>query len=296
MNVTLGKYQAFDTVFHKIDSRVKLVAFILFMVAIFLNYGQTSAYGAYTNLVIYGLIFILLFIIMLVSKTSFLQLFRSLKALWVMLLFLLVLNLFLPGNVSGDIAFTLWGKDVYYATIVNVSYIIFRLVLIMMMTSVFTSTTKPMEMTGALEWLFYPFKFIGVPIHKIAMAISLALRFVPTLIEETNRIMKAQASRGVDYNHGKFKEKVQAIISLIIPLFMTAFLTSGELADAMEARGYDPDSPRTRYKTYHWSLRDTMSVLILVLFFSGMVSLAVLRFDLTDLFPNLQLPILKENA
>jgi len=286
MNLTLGKYSPFNTVIHRLDSRIKLVSLIVFMVSVFLNYGS-----AYMNLVVYAGIFLILFIISLIGHVSFLQLFRSLKGLWVMVLFILILNLLLPGKTSGDIAFTIGSLNVYYLTIINVSYILVRLILVMMMTNVFTSTTKPMEMTGALEWLFYPLKFIGFPIHKIAMAISLALRFIPTLAEETDKIMKAQASRGVDFKQGKFKDKIKAIVSLIIPLFMSAFMTSGELADAMEARGYDPNAKRTRYHAYRWSLKDTCGVILSALFLAGMIVLAVKQYDLFALL-NVSLPIL----
>jgi energy-coupling factor transport system permease protein len=123
------------------------------------------------------------------------------------------------------------------------------------------------------------------------MAISLALRFIPTLAEETDKIMKAQASRGVDFKQGKFKDKIKAIVSLIIPLFMSAFMTSGELADAMEARGYDPNAKRTRYRAYRWSLKDTCGVILSALFLAGMIVLAVKQYDLFALL-NVSLPIL----
>ena len=295
MNITLGKYQAYNTIFHKMDCRIKLIGLIIFMVASFLNYGLTKVNGAYSNLIVYIVLFVILFIFTLISKTSFLQLFKSLKALWVMLLFLLIIQIFLPSaNVSGDIAFNIFNRDIYYSTIINLAYIFLRLILIMMLTNIFTSTTKPMEITSAMEWLLYPLKLIKVPVHKLAMAISLALRFIPTLIEETNRIMKAQASRGVDYKQGKFKEKLRAIVALIIPLFMQAFITSGELADAMEARGYDPNAKRTRYRSNKWALKDTISVILLACFLSGMITLAIIKFDYTSIFPSLSLPKLSE--
>lgn len=297
MNVALGKYQAYNTFFHRMDSRIKLVGLIIFMVASFLNYGSSPAYGSYSNLIVYLGIFLILLVFTILSKTSFFQLFRSLKALWLMIVFLLVLQIFIPSaNVSGDIAFQVFGKNVYYATIINLSYIMIRLILVMMMTNIFTSTTKPMEMTSAMEWLFYPLKWIKVPIHKLAMALSLALRFIPTLMDQTNRIMRAQASRGVDYKQGKFKDKVRAIIALIIPLFMQAFITSGELADAMEARGYDPNARRTRYRVVKWQRKDTLCVLLLAGFLSGMIALSVIRFDYTALFPSLSLPKLSSKA
>ncbi len=295
MNITLGKYQAYNTIFHRMDCRIKLIGLIIFMVASFLNYGLTKVNGAYSNLIVYIFLFVILFIFTLISKTSFLQLFKSLKALWVMLLFLLIIQIFLPSaNVSGDVAFNIFNRDIYYSTIINLAYIFLRLILIMMLTNIFTSTTKPMEITSAMEWLLYPLKLVKVPVHKLAMAISLALRFIPTLIEETNRIMKAQASRGVDYKQGKFKEKLKAIIALIIPLFMQAFITSGELADAMEARGYDPNAKRTRYRSNKWTLKDTVSVILLACFLSGMITLAIIKFDYTSIFPSLSLPKLSE--
>ena len=116
------------------------------------------------------------------------------------------------------------------------------------LTLVLTATTKPLELTNALEWFMKPLKVIKFPVHEIAMTISLALRFIPTLLEETDRIMKAQASRGVDFQNGKFSEKFRAIISLIVPLFISALQRSEELANAMEARGYDPSAERTKFR------------------------------------------------
>lgn len=281
MNPTIGKYVSENTLIHRLDSRIKLVGLIIGLVSVFLNYGAKTPGNTqvYMNLCCDGVIFILVLTIAFIGKVSILQLFKQLSMLWSMVLFLLILNFFFPGNVGGDIAFHIGDRPVYYATIFNLVYILFRLVIVMLMTDIFTTTTKPMEMTGALEWLFYPLKLIHIPVHKFAMAISLALRFIPTLIEDANRIMKAQASRGVDYRQGSFKDRVKALVSLIIPLFMSSFMTSGELADAMEARGYDPDSKRTRYRAYTWSLRDTLSSLALALFLALVITEAVLRID-----------------
>ncbi|MDY5970399.1 MAG: energy-coupling factor transporter transmembrane component T [Candidatus Enterosoma sp.] len=279
---SFGRYSSYHTVIHRIDCRVKLMAMILFLVSVFLNYGTP-----WMNLVIYGGIFIVLLSISLVAKASFLSLFRSLKALWFMIFLLLLINVLFNGNDNSMILFTIpfnaeegTGVAIRLGAIINVVYIFVRLVLVLMVTNILTQTTKPMELTASLEWLFYPLKLIHIPVHKFAMALSLALRFVPTLQEQTSRIMKAQASRGVDYKQGKFKEKIKALVSLIIPLFMSAFLTSGELADAMEARGYDPDGKRTKFKTDTWGMRDAISVIFLCLFTAGFITLAVLKPDL----------------
>ena len=203
---TLGKYSGYDTVFHRLDSRIKLIGLILFMVSVFLSYGTP-----YMDLVIYGGLFVILFVISVIAKASFLSLFRSLKALWVMIIFLLLINIFLSNDTESMILFTIpigKGIDIRLQAIVNVSYIFLRLVLVLMMTNILTATTKPMDLTNALEWLFFPLSLIKVPVHKFAMAISLALRFVPTLQEETSRIMNAQASRGVDFKQGKIESKI----------------------------------------------------------------------------------------
>jgi energy-coupling factor transport system permease protein len=290
MNTSLGKYQAYDTPIHKLDAKVKLISMIVFMVGVFLTYSDNP----FMNLTIYAVLFVILFALGVVARVSFLSIFKSLAGLWMMILFVLILNVFFtkPTNPDVGIAFSIGSVHIYWLAIVNMLYVFSRLLIVIMITNVFTSTTKPMEMTGALEWLFYPLSLIHIPVHKFAMAISLALRFIPTLQEETNRIMKAQASRGVDYQHGKFKEKMQALIALIIPLFISSFTTSGQLADAMEARGYDPNAKRTRYRTNHWSIRDTLAVLFLLCMVAGIVLLCIYRPDLYQIW-NIGVPQVK---
>lgn len=129
-----------------------------------------------------------------------------------------------------------------------------------MVTTILTASTKPLDLTLAIEDLLSPLKRFGFPAHEIAMMISIALRFIPTLIDETNRIMKAQASRGVDLKEGSFKEKIVAILSLIVPLFVSSFQRAEELADAMEARGYVPSATRTRYKQLKHGLKDYVTL------------------------------------
>ncbi len=290
MNTSLGKYLPYDTFIHKIDARIKLIGMILFMISVFLTYQDNP----FMNLTIYLGIFLILLLLGILSKVSFLSIFKSLLGLWMMIIFVLILNVFFtkPSNPDIGIAFTIGSVKVYWMAIVNMLYVFSRLLIVIMITNIFTSTTKPMEMTNALEWLFFPLSLIKVPIHKFAMAISLALRFIPTLQEETARIMKAQASRGVDYQQGKFKDKMKALIALIIPLFMSAFTTSGQLADALEARGYDPDGKRTKYKTYHFSYRDVLSILFLSAFLAGIILLAIYRIDLYQIL-NIQVPQVK---
>ena len=137
---------------------------------------------------------------------------------------------------------------IYSGAVSQTLYIVIRLALMVTITTILTATTKPLDLTLGIEDLLKPFQKIGLPAHEIAMMISIALRFIPTLIEETQRIMKAQASRGVDLENGTIKEKISAILSLLVPLLVSAWDRAVQLADAMEARGYVPGKQRTRYK------------------------------------------------
>lgn len=163
-----------------------------------------------------------------------------------MLVFLFVMNMFLirEGTLLVQFAFF----KIYSGALYQTAFIVTRLVLMIMVTTLLTPTTAPLDLTLGIEDLLNPLKKIGVPSHEIAMMISIALRFIPTLIEDTQRIMDAQASRGVDLKEGSFKEKINGAISMLIPLFVSIYHRAEDLADAMEARGYYPGKTRTRYK------------------------------------------------
>jgi ABC-type cobalt transport system, permease component CbiQ and related transporters len=163
---------------------------------------------------------------------------------------------------------------IYSDAVMQTLYIAVRLLLMIMITTCLTATTKPLDMTLGIEDLLKPFQKIGVPSHEIAMLISIALRFIPDLIDETERIMKAQESRGVDMKEGKLSERVMAILSLIVPLFVSAFQRAEDLANAMEARGYAPGEPRTRYKVLKMERRDYILLLGSVLLLTCMIWLA----------------------
>lgn len=266
-NISIGRYTPYDTFLHRLDPRTKLVSMILIMVMIFFSYGST-----WTNLIVYGVLMVLIYILMKVAHITLKQLFRQLKLIWVMMLFLFVINLFTvkePLELFGSVSFTIPGLNwtIYYSAFINTFYIFVRLALMLSLTLILTSSTKPMDLTYALEWILHPLKWIKVPIHVFAMTISLALRFIPTLLDETERIMKAQASRGVDFQDGKFKEKIRAIISLIIPLIASSLGRSIDLANAMIARGYDPDKKRTRYRLLKFHKGDLFSFITVIIVF-----------------------------
>lgn len=283
-NNILGKYTNYNTLLHRLDYRVKFIYLIIFMVISFLSYGNS-----FMTLTIDAIILVILLILSFISRFNFLDLFKSLKALWTMVILLSLINLFVPNNMKGDIAFKIGNIDVYYATILNLAVVFSRIILILLATSIYSQTSKPMEMTKALEWFFSPLKLIKVPVAKLAMAISLALRFIPSLFEDTSRIMKAQASRGVDYQNGKFKDKIKSLSSLLIPLFISSFQKSDILADALISRGYDPDSKRTKYKENKININDIFFILFLILILSLAITQAVIKFDIYNVY-NINLP------
>ena len=274
-NITLGKYVPYNSLVHRLDPRFKILAMLLLMIGVFLNFANIGM-----NFLVYGFLIVLVGIIMMISHVKISALFKQLKMMWFMILFLLIINMLVPGDETlGFIQVTSTWK-IYYSAIYNTLYIAIRLMIMIAISLVLTSTTTPLQLTGALEWYMYPLKIIHFPVHEISMIISLALRFIPTILEETDKIMKAQASRGVDFQRGKLKEKIRAITSLIIPLFISSFQRSIDLANAMEARGYNPQAKRTKYRINKWHIRDTLSFTFIVLIFVGLVTLSATNFDL----------------
>lgn len=247
-NIALGRYLPLNSVVHKMDPRSKILAMLLMMVAIFIPAGF---YG-------YGLIFACLVIMVMLAKLDWQFIVKAMKPMLFMLVFLLVINILVIK--TGIPLVTLGTFTIYSGALSQTLYIVIRLMLMVIITTLLTATTKPLDLTLGIETLLSPFKRIGLPAHEIAMMISIALRFIPTLIEETQRIIKAQTSRGVDLDEGSLKEKIMAILSLIVPLFVSAFQKAEDLANAMEARGYAPGAKRTRYKNLQWQLCDSVLI------------------------------------
>ena len=261
-NSALGRYIPTNSIIHRLDPRIKIVNMLLLMVAIFLPARFAG----------YGIIGIIAVSLVLLSRLKFGFILKSLKPVMLMLMFLLVINVFVLR--TGYVVINVFGLLVYSDALFQTAYIVVRLLLMIMITTLLTATTKPLDLTLGIEDLLAPFKRFKVPAHEIAMMISIALRFIPTLIEESQRIMKAQASRGVDLSEGKINEKIVAILSLIVPLFVSSFQRAEELADAMEARGYSPTSVRTRYKQLKITMKDWISFVLVCLILASVVTLA----------------------
>lgn len=265
-NFALGRYIPGNSIIHKLDPRTKLIAMIMIVVTIFIDVGFTG----------YLIIAVVVFGSVFLSKIPVKMILSALKPMMFMMVFLFVINIFVFQ--TGNLLFQFWIFKIYDGAIRQTLYIIIRLVLLITTTTILTVTTKPLDLTLGLELLLKPLGVIKFPVHEFAMMISIALRFIPTIIEEALKIMKAQESRGVDFASGSLKEKLSTILSLIIPLFASAFQRAEDLANSMEARGYDPQAQRTRYRVLKFHFIDFVTMLfvsaLLVLFI--LISLKVI--------------------
>lgn len=269
-HITFGRYSPYNSFIHKMDPRNKIVLLILLIVSIFFQFTLWS-----TALIISGTLLLFLIVFFIVSHTSLSNLLKSFLGMWFLILVLLIIYLFVPNSTYQYVMVNINGYKLYWDSLFQWGYIILRIVMMIGLTMILTSTTKPMDLTYGLEWYMTPLKVIKFPAHEIAMTISIALRFIPTILDETSRIMKAQESRGVDFSRGRLFKRIKALTSLIIPLLISAFQRSDELADAMEARGYDPKAKRSRYRTLRFSLRDLFGFILVGCIFGGVLTLFI---------------------
>jgi len=274
MSKAFGKYTPYNTIIHRVDARIKFFALIAFMVLCFLNYGN------YTNrFIILGVLGIVIAIIMLLSKTSILQFFKSMKSMLFMFVFLAIVFMFIPTQNDTSTFHVMFRFSdtyaIYWEGLFQTLHIMFRFALMIALTLIFTATTAPMDITYALEWYFTPLRLLHFPTQILTMILSLALRFIPTLLEETQKIMKAQRSRGVDFNRGFISKKIKSITTLIIPLLVSCFARSADLSLAMDARGYDPYSKRTSYKVLRFKLVDLFSLVFILVVLGAFITMCV---------------------
>ena len=264
-NLVFGKYIPIDSLIHKLDPRGKLICLFVLVVAIFVPKSWWVFLG----------LGIIIFIALLLSKIGIKLIIQAFKPMVFMMVFLLAINCLTVK--TGDLLFKIGTFEIYHDALFNTLFVIVRLLLMIMVTTMLTATTKPLDLTLGIEWLLKPLQIVHFPTHEVAMMISIALRFILTIIEETMRIMNAQKSRGVDFENGSLSSKIASILSLIVPLFSVAFERAYELADAMEARGYVPGAKRTRYHILKFGLRDFVAIFICLL---GMTASIVSRFYL----------------
>lgn len=249
-NITIGQYLNVDSPVHRLDPRGKFVALNVFMIGLFMMPSMLSYLPVALFLI--GTIF--------ASKIPFIKILKGLRPIVFLLTIAFLLNIFMIQG-SGDPLFRWWIFTVYADGLLRAAYMAIRLVLLVVGTSILTLTTSPIEMTDAIEYLLSPLKVIKVPAHEIAMMMTIALRFIPTLLSETDKIMKAQMSRGADFETGSLFRRAKAMIPLLIPLFVSAFRRADELAIAMEARCYRGGIGRTRMKQLRFRSPDYLTLL-----------------------------------
>ena len=263
-DITLGQYFPGNTLMHRIDPRTK----ILLVMAIIISLFVCSSAPAYIVLAVY------IFGLIAASKLSLRMVLRGLKPLLVIIVFTGVLNLFLtPGD---DILWRAGFVSITMAGVQKAALIVARLVLLIAGASLLTYTTSPIQLTDGLERLLSPLKKLHLPIHELAMMMSLALRFIPTLVEETDKIMSAQRARGADFDSGNLLHRAKALIPILVPLFVSAFRRADELATAMECRLYRGDTGRTRLRQLKFGRDDAVCAAAAVLFLGGAIVLQVL--------------------
>ncbi|MCL2564923.1 MAG: energy-coupling factor transporter transmembrane protein EcfT [Defluviitaleaceae bacterium] len=254
LNITIGQYYPASSKIHSLDPRTKLLALFVFIIILF---SAPNAFG-------YVVSALGLFGVILMSKVPVKFMLKGLRNVFFIIIFTVVLNVFfVPGET---VLFQLGFLRVTLEGLFAAARMACRLVLLIIASSVLTLTTSPIELTDGIEHALKPFKKIGVPAHEIAMMMTIALRFIPTLMEETDRIMKAQISRGADFGSGNLVQKAKAIIPLLVPLFISAFRRADELALAMESRCYRGDENRTRMKVLKRGRIDYIFYLSLILF------------------------------
>lgn len=252
-DITLGQYYPEQSVIHRLDARTKILGTLLYIIEIFL----VNSFAGF------GLVILALGVLIGISRVPVRFVFKGLKAVVFIILLTFVLNLFM---FDGTVLWHWKFLTITYEGLYRSCFMALRLILLIIGTSMLTLTTKPMELTDGLEKLLKPFNRFGLPSHEIALMMSIALRFIPTLLEETDKIMKAQQARGADFESGNLIQRVKNMIPILIPLFVGSFRIAQDLALAMEARCYHGGVGRTRMKEIVFSRRDGVAGVLLAVF------------------------------
>jgi energy-coupling factor transport system permease protein len=248
-----GRYVPTNSVMHKMDPRAKLLLVFFFVCVVFLaNNFWTYAVLAFFTIGIIAL-----------SNIPFRFLIGGLKPVFLLIIFTFVLHILFTKE--GILLYKLGWLEIYKGGLIQGLYISLRFTFLILITSILTLTTTPISITDGMEELLHPLKKWKVPVHELALMMSIALRFIPTLMEETDKIMKAQMARGIDFSTGPFKERIKAVVPLLVPLFVSAFKRAEELATAMEARGYQGGEGRTKYRQLSWGVADSLLMVALVI-------------------------------
>ena len=268
-DITLGQFFPGFSPIHKLDPRTKIILATIFIVSVFLAVNPAG----------FILISIVCFTIMLISRISFKVMLKSLKPIFIILIFTAIINIFMTTG-EGEPLWEFWVIEIYKEGIIRAFLMAYRVVLLILGTSVLlTYTTSPIALTDGLESLLSPLKLIKVPVHVVAMMMSIALRFIPTLIEETEKIMNAQKSRGADFSSGGLIKRIKALIPILIPLFVSSFKRAEELATAMECRCYRGDKHRTKLVKLTYKPRDFVFMVLFLVFLGILITSRILPYN-----------------
>ncbi len=251
-DITIGQYFPGESIIHRLDSRFKIILDIAYVVMLFMA-------GNFYSLAMAG---VFMLIIYMLSRISFRLIFKSLRPIMPVIVFTCLLNLFFIQGESEPLV-RLGFISIYMEGATTSVFMAVRIIFLIIGMSVLTYTTSPIELTDAIERLLSPLKVLRFPVHELAMMMTIALRFIPTLIEETDKIMSAQKARGANLDTGGLVKKAKALIPVLIPLFVSAFKRASELALAMECRCYKGGDGRTRMKQLKWGMRDIVAVFVM---------------------------------
>ena len=268
-DITLGQFFPGFSPIHKLDPRTKIILASIFIVAVFVA----------NNPVGFALMSMFTLVLIALSRISFKVILKGIKPIVFILLFTAVINVFMTKG-EGEPLLSFWIIEIYEEGIARAIMMALRVIILIVGTSVLlTYTTSPISLTDGLESLLSPLKKIKVPVHTFAMMMSIALRFIPTLIEETEKIMNAQKSRGADFTTGSLVQRAKSLIPLLVPLFVSSFKRAEELATAMECRCYRGDNNRTKLVKLEYRPRDFLFMTVMILLLAALICLSVIPYN-----------------
>lgn len=256
-DVSFGQYYPVDSVVHRLDPRNKLILVILYIVSLFFIRTFTG----------FAVMTLALLVMILCARVPFLKVLKSVRAILFLVLFTMVLTFLFYKGEPDDLIAEWWIFHLYWQGLINAAKLSIRLILLVMGPALLTLTTTPVELTDGLESLLKPLSKIKLPVHELAIIMSIALRLIPTLVEETDKIINAQKARGADFESGNLFKRAKALIPILIPLFVSSFRRADELADAMDSRCYRGAKGRTRMKVLRFRWRDLFAFLFLAAVF-----------------------------
>ena len=270
--IAFGQYYPAKSILHKLDPRMKIILALLYIVTSFLC----------TNVFSFLLLLLSAVFLILVSRIPIRIIYKSLKAIIFILIFTAVLNIFWTSDTENAPLFSWWIIKIYKSGLYNAAFIVIRIISMIIGTGLFlTYTTTPIQLTDGLEKLLSPLKLFKVPVHEFAMMMTIALRFIPTIIEETEKIMSAQKARGADFTSGSIVKRARALIPILIPLFISAFRRAGELATAMTCRCYRGGEGRTKLNVLKFSFRDFLALAVVILFGTAIILINIYGYGYT---------------